>query len=91
MCDYVIYAMFVAIGATVLLLWELVSILYNHMLYKKMRRRVFKAYEDGKFDIGNMSANDKTNLYIACCVKKQHKVLRRVYRTYFYRGKFLYE
>ena len=91
MCDYVIYAMFVAIGATVWLLWELVSILYNHMLYKKMRKRMFKAYEDGKFDIGDMSEDDKLELYTACFVKSSHKVLRRVYRKYFYRGKFLYE
>ena len=91
MCDYVIYAMFVAIGATVWLLWELVSILYTHMLYKKMRKRVFKAYEDNKFPIEDMSEDDKLELYTACFVKSSHKVLRRVYRRYFYHGKFLYE
>ena len=91
MIDYVIYAMFVAIGATVWLLWELVSILYNHMLDKKMRKRVFKAYEDNKFPIEDMSEDDKLELYTACFVKSSHKVLLRVYRRYFYHGKFLYE
>ena len=91
MCEYVIYAMFVAFGATAWLLWELIEIVYKYMLYKKMRSRVLKAYEDGKFPIADMGADAKTDLYTACYVKKAHKVLIRVYRTYFYRGKFLYE
>jgi len=87
MCDYVIYAMFVAIGATVWLLWEICATLYNKVQCHKMRKTLLKAYNKGQICIFYKDAHE---LFLAISAKDTTK-LHEVYNRYVYKGKFMYK
>ena len=76
MCDYVIYAMFVAIGATVWLLWEVCEALYNKVKCNRMRKSLRSVVNDDDLEFLDT---------------KDVKSLRTIYDKYFYKGKLIYE
>lgn len=88
MCDYVIYAMFVAIGATAWLLWELIELVYRKVQCKRMKDALLKAYYNNTLCITNY--HDRAVL-LRTAHSKDYDKLCKLYNKHFYKGKLIYE
>lgn len=88
MCDYVIYAMFVAIGATVWLLWELTELVYRKVQCKRMKCELLKAYHNNRLHLTN--AMDRHKL-LSAAYSKDYNLMFNLYNEYFYKGELRYE